>query len=130
MKEIKALAPVYIEKFDIHVNPYLTYDQIQQIISAVIKMENWSERQQNIDIGVLYHTTDLTKEQIEEIGHDKLLQSGLIDAVLMRVSNVNKIYEGVEYTESTPRALAQIIKILPEKMKEIEEVIKRGSNKK
>lgn len=130
MKEIKAIDPVYIDEFDIYVNPYLTYDQIQQIVNAVIKFDTWAEREQNIDLLVLYHATDIGKEKIEELGHDVLLQSGLISAVNKQVMNLYSIHEAIEYTESTVRALAQIVKMLPEKMKDIEKVIQRGANKK
>lgn len=130
MKEIKKLEPIYLEKFGIEVNPYLTYAQIQQIVNGVIKFDTWAERQQNIELLVLYHTTDMGKEAIEEIGHDVLLQSGLIDAVFMRVVNTDKIYKAIEYTESVGRALSQIVKILPEKIKEIEKAVESGKSKK
>ena len=130
MKEIKPIDPIYIDEFDIYVNSYLTYDQIQQIVNAVIKFDTWAEREQNIDLLVLYHATDIDKEKIEELGHDVLLQSGLISAVNRQVMNLYSIHEAIEYTESTARALAQIVKMLPEKMKDIEKVIQRGANKK
>ena len=131
MKEIKGINPIYIDEFDIAVNPYLTYSQIQQIVNAVIKFDKWAERQQNIDLLVLYHATDIDKESIEEVGHDKLLQSGLIDAVFGQIINIDKIYKGIEYTESTSRALNQIAKILPHKLQEIEkEVGKNVKSKK
>lgn len=130
MKEIKKLGPIYLEKFGIEVNPYLTYAQIQQIVNGVIKFDTWAERQQNIELLVLYHTTDMGKEAIEEIGHETLLQSGLIDAVFMRVVNTDKIYKAIEYTESVGRALSQIVKILPEKIKEIEKAVESGKGKK
>ena len=130
MKEIKKLDPIYLEKFGIEVNPYLTYAQIQQIVNGVIKFDTWAERQQNIELLVLYHATDIGKEIIEEIGHETLLQSGLIDAVFMRVVNTDKIYKAIEYTESVGRALSQIVKILPEKIKEIEKAVESGKGKK
>ena len=130
MKEIKKLEPIYLEKFGIEVNPYLTYAQIQQIVNGVIKFDTWAERQQNIELLVLYHATDIGKEIIEEIGHETLLQSGLIDAVFMRVVNTDKIYKAIEYTESVGRALSQIVKILPEKIKEIEKAVESGKGKK
>ena len=130
MKELESIEQIYLKKYDILVNPYLTYAQIQQIVNAVIKFDVWAERQQNIELLVLYHTTNLGQENIEKIGHEKLLQSGLIDAVFMQIINIDKIYKAIEYTESTSRALAQIVKIFPERLKEIEEVVKRGSSKK
>lgn len=127
MKEIKAKENIYLENFDVHVNQYLTYDQIQQIVNAVIKFDSWAERQQNIELLVLYHATNIKQNEIEEIGHDMLLQSGLIDDVCKQIINFDKIYEAIEYTESISKALTQIAKMLPTKMKELEKVINYGS---
>lgn len=100
-------------KEEITVKPYLTYAQIQQIVNAVIKFDVWAERQQNIDLLLLYHATNLTKEQIEEYGHEELLCSGIIDEVKASVKNYSRIQEAIDYTQSTARALNQIIKELP-----------------
>ena len=130
MKEIKIQEAIQLKDYDVTVNTYLTYAQIQQIVDGVKTMDNWAERQINIDIGILYHATDIGKEKIEEIGHNALLQSGLIDEVKAKVNNVSQIYEAIEYTESTQRALAQILKQLPELSKKLEKVGKIGASKK
>ena len=113
MKEIKAKSSIYLEDYDIEVNPYLTYSQVQQIVNAVKTQDSWAVRQQSIDMLMLYHATNITKDQLEKVGHDVLLQSGLIDSVRNCICNMDKVYEGLAYTESTQRALAQIIKELP-----------------
>lgn len=130
MKEIKNLEPVYLEQYDIHVNRYLTYAQIQQIINAVIKFDTWAEREQNRDMLILYHATDIGAEKLEEIGIDTLLCSRVVDAVKNCVENLWDIEDGIRYTESTQRALAQIVNKLPEYSKQIEDVIKNGGRKK
>ena len=130
MKEIKIQEVINLEDYGVTVNPYLTYAQIQQIVDGVKTMHNWAERQINIDIGVLYHGTDIGKEKIEELGHDVLLQSGLVDEVKAHIKNVGQIYEAIEYTESTQRALARILKQLPELSKKLEKVGKTGASKK
>lgn len=130
MKEIKAIDPIYIDEFDIKVSSYLTYSQIQQIANAVIKFDTWAERKQNIDLLVLYHATDIGRDKIEELGHDVLLQSGVIDAVNSKIMNTYDIYKAIEYTESTSRALSQIIKMMSEKMKETKKVRNSGTSKK
>ena len=130
MKEIKIQESIQLKDYDVTVNTYLTYAQIQQIVDGIKTMDNWAERQINIDMGILYHSTDIGKEKIEELGHDALLQSGLIDEVKAHVKNVRQIYEAIEYTESTQRALAQILKQLPELSKKLEKVGKIGASKK
>ena len=117
MKELKIIEPIYIEEYDIKVNRYLTYAQVQQIINAVKGLDGWAEREQAIDMLILYHATDIGEEKIEEIGHETLQQSGLIENVKNSIINVYDIYEGLEYTTSTQRALAQILKQLPDMVK-------------
>ena len=113
MKEIKLIDSVYLKDFDVKVNPYLTYAQIQNIVNAVCKFDTWAERQQNIDILLLHYATDITDNKIEEYGHDQFIQSGIIDEIKTNIKNLNQVYEAIEYTQSTQRALAQILKELP-----------------
>lgn len=128
MKEIKAMDKVYLEEYDVHVNPYLTYAQIQAIINGVKGLDGWAEREQNIDMCVLAFATDIPTEKLEELGHDALLQSGLINAVCGEIKNLFSVYEAIEYTESTKRALAQIIKALPKYQEQLDAVVKKYGN--
>ena len=125
MKEIKAMDKVYLEEFDVYVNPYLTYAQIQAIVNGVKGLDSWAEREQNIDMCVLAFATDIPTEKLEEVGHDALLQSGLINAVCGEIKNLFSVHEAIEYTESTKRALAQIIKALPKYQEQLDAVVKK-----
>ena len=125
MKEIKAMDKVYLEEFDVHVNPYLTYAQIQAIVNGVKGLDSWAEREQNIVMCVLAFATDIPTEKLEELGHDVLLQSGLINVVCGEIKNLFSVYEAIEYTESTKRALAQIIKALPKYQEQLDAVVKK-----
>ena len=125
MKEIKAMDKVHLEEYDVHVNPYLTYAQIQAIVIGVKGLDSWAEREQNIDMCVLAFATDIPTEKLEELGHDALLQSGLINAVCGEIKNLFSVYEAIEYTESTKRALAQIIKALPKYQEQLDAVVKK-----
>ena len=108
------------DEFDIDINEYLTYAQIQQIVNAVIKAskenDSWSERQTNIDMLVLFHATNIGVEKLEEIGHEALLTSGLISRVNCHVMNLQKIYEAIDYTESWKRVGFKFVSQLPELM--------------
>lgn len=128
MKEIKAMDKVYLEEYDVYVNPYLTYAQIQAIVNGVKGLDSWAEREQNIDMCVLAFATDIPTEKLEELGHDALLQSGLINAVCGEIKNLFSVYEAIEYTESTKRALAQIIKALPKYQEQFDAVVKKYGN--
>ena len=119
MKEIKGNQTVYLEDYDITVNKYLTYAQIQQIANAVVAAsandadDTWANRQTNIDMLMLYHATDIGKEKLEEIGHDNLLTSGLIEAVRYRIENLYNIDEAIDYIENNQRAINKMLKSLP-----------------
>ena len=124
MKEIKGNQTVYLEDYDITVNKYLTYAQIQQIANAVVAAsvndadDTWANRETNIDMLMLYHATDIGKEKLEEIGHDALLTSGLIDAVRYRIENIYDINGAINYIENNQRAINKLLKSLPKVLEE------------
>lgn len=127
MRELNPIEKIYLEEYDVYVNPYLSYEQIQQIVRSVITQEDWIVRQQTIDMLVLYHTTDIAKEEFDKITHEDLLKSGLLEKVKGIVKNLNQIQEAIDYTQSLPRALKQISDKLPEFKKIIQEtIIKNG----
>ena len=124
MKEIKGNQTVYLEDYDITVNKYLTYAQIQQIANAVVTAsandseDTWANRETNIDMLMLYHATDIGKEKLEEIGHDNLLTSGLIEAVRYSIENLYEINEAIDYIENNQRAINKLLKSLPKVLEE------------
>ena len=125
MKEIQKKENVYLEDYDVNVNCYLTYAQIEGIADAVGKFTTWAERMQNLDMLLLVFATDLTAEQVEGIGHEVLDGSGLIDAVKESIVNYHKVNEAISYNEGTQRALAQILKQLPSILAPLKETIKK-----
>ena len=124
MKEIKGNQTAYLEDYDITVNKYLTYAQIQQIANAVVAAsandadDTWANRETNIDMLVLYHATDISKEKLEEIGHNDLLTSGLIDAVRYRIENIYSVNDAIDYIENNQRAINKLLKSLPKVLEE------------
>ena len=124
MKEIKGNQTVYLEDYDITVNKYLTYAQIQQIANAVVAAstnnadDTWANRETNIDMLMLYHATDIGKEKLEEIGHDALLTSGLIEAVRCYIENLYNVDEAIDYIENNQRAINKLLKSLPKVLEE------------
>lgn len=133
MKELTKMT-IYNDEYEIEINRYLTYAQIQQICNAVRQFETWSERQKNIDLLLLYHATDMTQEEIENYSDEELLQSGLIDMVKETVKNYEDIYVAIDYTESISKAITKVAremtKILksPDMKKKIDEVAKKVAN--
>ena len=124
MKEIKGNQTVYLEDYDITVNKYLTYAQVQQIANAVVgssaddSEDTWANRQTSIDMLMLYHATDITKEELEKVGHDDLLTSGLIQAVREQIKNYYEIFEAINYIEDNQRVIGKMLKSLPKILEE------------
>lgn len=127
MDDIKKNDPVYLKDYDVHVNQYLTYAQIQQIVNSVAKIDTWSEREQNIDMLVLLHATDIGVDNLEKIEHSVLLESGLIDSVKENIRNLSSVYDAIKYNESIQRSLIQITRELPKYLSKVEEVMKSGN---
>lgn len=113
MKDIKIQDPVYLEQYDIHVKPYLTYSEVQAIVNGIKQFDTWAERQQNKDMLMLAFATDMTAQEIEDVGADALYGSGLINEVRCNIKNYFDIDDALEYTESIQRSLTQIVKALP-----------------
>ena len=124
MKEIKGNQTVYLEDYDVTVNKYLTYAQIQQIANAVVAAsvndsdDTWANRQTNIDMLMLYHATDIGKKKLEEIGHDDLLTSGLIESVRCCIENLYDVDDAINYIEDNQRAIGKLLKSLPKVLEE------------
>ena len=124
MKEIKGNQTVYLEDYDITVNKYLTYAQIQQIANAVVAAsmddseDTWANRQTNIDMLMLYHATDITKEELEKVGHDDLLTSGLIESVRCCIENLYDVDDAINYIEDNQRVIGKLLKSLPKILEE------------
>lgn len=129
MKEIKRKI-YYNEEFDINVNYYLTYAEIQAIADSVVKLESWAERKTNIDMLVLKYATDIPMEVLQEKGHDILLTSGLIEDVMCSVKNIDQLYEAISYATSMNKFIGDVIKLWPKYQKQIEGVIKDGAKRK
>ena len=129
MKEIKRKIH-YNEEFDININYYLTYAEIQAIADSVVKLESWAERQTNIDMLVLKYATDIPMEVLQEKGHDILLTSGLSEDVMCSVKNIDQLYEAISYATSMNKFIGDVIKLWPKYQKQIEGVIKDGAKRK
>ena len=130
MKEIKEFTDEYVEDYGVHIKSYLTYSEIQAIANAATKFDTWAERNENIDILLIHFATDMDDKDIEELGHDKLLKSGLINIVKATVMNYNEIDEAITFTESPMRLLTKIAKEMPEFSKRVDEVMKNAPSKK
>lgn len=116
MKQLEKAKDIYLKEYEVNVHSYLTLEQVDSIIAGICALENkeFSERRMCEDGLILYHATDISKEEIESIPYDDLVSSGLIDAVRSKIKNIGIIQEGLAYTESFTRNLSALApKILP-----------------
>lgn len=130
MKEIKEFTDEYVEDYGVHIKSYLTYSEIQAIANAATKFDTWAERNENIDILLIHFATDMDDKDIEELGHDKLLKSGLIDIVKATVINFYEIDAAIAFAESPMRLFTKLAKEIPEFSKRVDEVMKNATSKK
>ena len=119
--------PVEIKEYGIKVNQYLTYSQIQSIVDGLKKLDSWAERQQSIDMCILYFATDLKKEEIEAHDYDYWLKTGIIEEVYDRIENIFQIYDAIKYEESLQKSITQIARELPRFSNKVDEVMKNAS---
>lgn len=114
MKELKELEPIYLQNYDVKVNQYLSLSEIQKIINEVLLVENFEERESIIDYLLLCYCTDINRDIIDELGADIFIKSGLMDQVKSNIKNLDKLFEGIAYHESTGKALRTIAKNIPD----------------
>lgn len=125
MKDLKELEPIYLQNYDVKVKQYLSLSEIQKIINEVLLVENFEERESIIDYLILCYCTDIGKEKVDELGPDIFVQSGLIDQVKENIKNLNRLFDGIVYHESTGKALRAIAKNIPE---DFSSILKNGNN--
>jgi len=146
MKIKKEIPSTYLDEYDVRVNNYLTYADIQNIVNSTLELEkskqdndivadSWANRNQNIDMVLLVCATDIPVEELEKTSHSVLLKSGLIDAVKNVIKNYNRVEEAFKYTESWDKTLIYGLQLLAKKMeskdfmKKLKEVLNGESNK-
>lgn len=119
MKELKGLKEKYLENYDIEVKQYLTFSQIQEIINSILQVDTYEERENTINYLLLVFMTNIGKEVVDELGPDIFVESGLMSEVKNSIKNIDKLYEGITYHESTGKALREISKSLPTYLEEM-----------
>lgn len=120
----------HLNNYDISVNRYLTYAQIQSIANQARQFESWADRQQCIDMLVLAFATDISREELDAYNHDYWLTTGLIPEVKQYVENYIQIEDALKYEESPVRILLQLAKEIPEFNKKVDAVMKSATSKK
>ena len=119
MKELEMPKELYLEKYDLHIRPYLTCEEIVSIGGLAIQAENPIEQEMTIALNVLVCCTDLTEDEARELDLDVVLYSGLWDEMLEIIKNIASLYDYIAYFESTNIAIARFLnKTIPDMAQE------------
>ena len=110
---------LYLEKYDLHIRPYLTCEEIVSIGELAIQAENPIEQEMTIALNVLVCCTDLTEDEARELDLDVVLYSGLWDKMLEVIKNITSLYDYIAYFESANIAIARFLnKTIPDMAQE------------
>ena len=119
MKELEMPKELYLEKYDLHIRPYLTCEEIVSIGELAIQAENPIEQEMTIALNVLVCCTDLTEDEARELDLDVILYSGLWDEMLEVIKNITGLYDYIAYFESANIAIARFLnKTIPDMAQE------------
>ena len=119
MKELEMPKELYLEKYDLHIRPYLTCEEIISIGELAIQAENPIEQEMTIALNVLVCCTDLTENEARELDLDVVLYSGLWDDMLEIIKNITSLYDYIAYFESANIAIARFLnKTIPDMAQE------------
>lgn len=105
---------VHIEKWNIDVIPYLTIDEMTNIINDLLNCNNGLERDLRLIADILVACTDLYNDKEDvHYTYEDILYSGLwydiLDACPILRSNIDTIYREVSDTLSLNRSLMYLI---------------------
>ena len=109
MKELEMPKELYLEKYDLHIRPYLTCEEIISIGELAIQAENPIEQEMTIALNVLVCCTDLTEDEARELDLDVVLYSGLWNEMLEIIKNITSLYDYIAYFESANIAIARFL---------------------
>ena len=109
MKELEMPKELYLEKYDLHIRPYLTCEEIISIGELAIQAENPIEQEMTIALNVLVCCTDLTADEARELDLDVVLYSGLWNEMLEIIKNITSLYDYIAYFESANIAIVRFL---------------------
>lgn len=119
MKKLEMPKELYLEKYDLHIRPYLTCEEIVSIGELAIQAENPIEQEMTIALNVLVCCTDLTEDEARELDLDVILYNGLWDEMLEIIKNITSLYDYIAYFESANIAIARFLnKTIPDMAQE------------
>lgn len=126
MKKLDKIKDVYLEKYDIHVRPYLTMDEIREIVIRALDENDFVEREVFINSCIVARCSDIPEEEMEQLTYGDLVQSGLLEDVLSVVKNANDIARFIEKNESVDNQVKIFLKELIKEIKKMDKKLPTG----
>ena len=119
---------IYFEKYDLHVRPYLTLEEVVSIGELVVQADNPIEQEMTIAMNTLICCTELTGDdfQMPEVEDAKdididvldigeIILSGMWEEIKHEIINITMVYDYVKYFESPQIAIVKFLnQTLPE----------------
>lgn len=104
MKGIERPENIYLEKYDIHVIPYLTLEQQKKLVELMLRADDLFDRKAILVVGVLAACTDIDDDDVLS-EYDTIMASGVYNAVLeinesyiRDVEDMVRNYDSINYT--------------------------------
>lgn len=125
MKDVYEDKKVSLDKWGIEVRPYLTLNEVGNIIAQILTCENGIERDKILISNIIVACTDLYYEGMDfDYEYEQILYSGfwkdLLDACPILKTNIDTIYREVEEALSSRNAVVGLINQATEKIKEFD----------
>ena len=128
MKKLTMPKEIYFEKYDLHVRPYLTLEEVVSIGELVVQADNPIEQEMTIAMNTLICCTELTGDdfQMPEVEDAKdididvldigeIILSGMWEEIKHEIINITMVYDYVKYFESPQIAIVKFLnQTLPE----------------
>lgn len=100
MKELEEVKGVYLDKFDITVDRYITPAIIETIAQEMLKCKSFTERELVKNVYLCKWATDMPKDYDYNKNYDLLLSNGVFSAIKLEILNVYDIDEYVAQATS------------------------------
>lgn len=101
MKELVNKEKIYLEDYEVNVNPYLTFNQIDTIVNAILEEDNFLGRQMVKDMYIIKFATDIEMtEEVTSDEYDKYILSGLLDEIKPNIINLYLVDKLVNKADS------------------------------
>lgn len=105
MKELEKVKDVYLEKYDVHVNPYMTIQQEQATVNLMMGEEDEFAKKIALMNSVIAFCTDIPTDQ--DIDLNDVIMSGLWEEVayicanpIFEIESAMKKYNSMDYAFS------------------------------